>query len=71
MPILVKPSDFRAVIVEPDDNLGVAFVKAFLKFPVLVYRWVKFEHRPDGTFTDEYEDMLCQACSPLRGADPE
>lgn len=38
----VKPSDFKALIVKPEDSLAVAILKTYVKLPVLVYRLFKY-----------------------------
>ena len=55
----VLPSEIKAIIPRPDENLCSALVKVFLKFPVLVYRWFRYEYKQDGNFTDEYAAKIC------------
>jgi len=54
-----KPSEFAAVVVEPTDTLAVAFVKVFIRFPVLLLRWYMAWYNADGSFTTEFKTKLC------------
>jgi hypothetical protein len=60
-PIAPKPSEFAAVVVESTDTIAVAFVKVFIRFPVLLYRWYLSWYNPDGTPTIEFKAKLCAA----------
>jgi len=57
-----KPSEFKAVIVLPTDTLPQAFVKVFLRFPVLFLRWFKSVYNDDGTYTDDFKQRVCNSC---------
>lgn len=61
-PVLPKPSEFKATIVESTDTLPVAFVKVFIRFPVLLYRWYLAWYNFDQTFTQEFKAKVCAAC---------
>lgn len=50
------------MVVEPTDKLHVAFVKVFIRFPVLLLRWFLSWYNADGTFTQEFKDKVCEAC---------
>jgi len=63
MPSPVKPSEFKAVIVEPDDGVGTALKKTFLQFPVLFWRWFRYKYEWDGSFTIAYREDVCNACA--------
>lgn len=56
------PSAFKAVIVKADDDLGTAFVKVFIRFPILLLQWFKTWYREDGQFTDWFIEQLCNLC---------
>ena len=56
------PSEFRALVVESTDTLAVAFVKVFIRFPVLLYRWFITWIAADGTLTPEFKAKICAAC---------
>jgi len=58
-----KPSEFNAVVVLPTDNLAVAMVKVFIRFPVLFCRWYVTVFQANGTFTTEFQRKLCDACA--------
>lgn len=60
-PIAPLPSEFAAVVVESTDTLAVAFVKVFIRFPVLLYRWYSAWFQIDGSFTTEFKAKLCAA----------
>lgn len=62
MPSPIKPSQFEAVVVQPEDDLCTAFVKAFIRFPILLWLWFKYVYRYDGKFSAEFEQDLCNAC---------
>jgi len=57
----VLPSEIKAVIPKQDDLLWDAIVKAFIKLPLLLYRWYRYEYKSDGNFTDAYAKQLCDA----------
>lgn len=54
-----KPSEFFAVVVQPTDTLAAAFVKVFIRFPVLLLRFWSAIYQADGTFTPEFRSKLC------------
>lgn len=56
------PADFRAVVVESTDTLPQAFIKAFIRFPILLLRWHMAWFNPDGSFTQDFKDRVCAAC---------
>ena len=60
-PIAPRPSEFAAVVVESTDTIAVAFVKVFIRFPVLLYRWYASWFNADGTMTSELKAKLCAA----------
>jgi len=62
----VLPSDFEEVLVLPDDTLRIALVKAFIRFPVLVYRYYKWKYGGTGQFTEEYQNALCAIACPKK-----
>lgn len=58
----VVPSEIKAILPLPEDDLCTAFIKTFIKFPILFLRWYTWAYRANGTFTDEYKAWLCSSC---------
>lgn len=59
-----KVNEFKELIVKPDDTLCTAFMKTFVKFPALFYKWFKSLWNSDGTFSDEFRRQFCDAVGP-------
>lgn len=57
----VKPSEFLALVPEPEDGLCAVLVK-FFKFIILHWKWQRwaFDHET-GAFTEEFIEQLCAA----------
>ena len=60
-PITPLPAEFDQVVVNPTDTLAVAFVKVFIRFPVLLYRWYRSWYQLNGEFQPEFREKLCAA----------
>lgn len=62
MAAFVKPSELKQVVVESTDTLAVAFVKVFIRFPVLMARIFIWALNDDGTFSAALKALICSAC---------
>ena len=57
----VKPSEFRALIPDPNDTLCEVFRK-FFKFQILFWKWYRWAFVHDtGAINDEFADQICRA----------
>lgn len=63
-------SEFKELIVKPDDTLCTAFVKAFVRFPALFYKWFKQIWNADGTFTHDFREKFCDAINGSSSSSP-
>jgi hypothetical protein len=58
-------ADFEAVIVQPEDTVAEAIVKAHVRFPRIWYQWYAYHFDSDGNITAEFEADLCAiGCAP-------
>lgn len=58
----VPPSDFKDLIPDEDADLCDKFMRFLRGFPKKFYDWYSSVYTEEGDFTDEYKDMLCEAC---------
>lgn len=59
MPAPVRPSDFEALIVQPEDKLRDAIIKTYVKLPILVYQLQQYLFDNAGAITTEFESDIC------------
>lgn len=57
--------EFESLIVQPEDSLGTAIVKTYVRLPVLLLKLWRWMMNADGTITTEFRDWLCAGCQAL------
>lgn len=62
MGLPLKPSEVQEVVVLATDSICTGFVKTFIRFPVIFYKWYKWAYNADGSISDEYKQVICTAC---------
>ena len=57
----VAPSEFKELIVQPEDTLDVIIKKVFIRLPVLLWRLARYMIAPDGS--DYGSEFLADICA--------
>jgi len=64
MPAPVLPSDFEAIIVQPEDDLCTGLKKTLIQLPILIYKLWSWMFNADGTISQDYLNELCPKVYP-------
>lgn len=63
--VSVRVSEFKALVIKPEDDLCERLKKTFIRLPILLYKLMSYMFASDGTFSAQFASDICAIpCTP-------